>query len=103
TISSGSKKNNTNILAQGLREYGLLCALLIIVLFFQIATNNVLLQPLNLTNLILQNGYIVIMALGMLMVIVCGLIYLSVGSVVGFTGAMAASLMVTHEMSFIPA
>lgn len=103
TISSGSKKNNTNILAQGLREYGLLCALLIIVVFFQIATNNVLLQPLNLTNLILQNGYIVIMALGMLMVIVCGQIDLSVGSVVGFTGAMAASLMVTHEMSFIPA
>lgn len=103
TISSGNKKNNTNILAQGLREYGLLCALLIIVVFFQIATNNVLLQPLNLTNLILQNGYIVIMALGMLMVIVCGQIDLSVGSVVGFTGAMAASLMVTHEMSFIPA
>ena len=90
-------------MAQGLREYGLLCALLIIVVFFQIATNNVLLQPLNLTNLILQNGYIVIMALGMLMVIVCGQIDLSVGSVVGFTGAMAASLMVTHEMSFIPA
>lgn len=103
TIGSGSKKINTNILAHGLREYGLLCALLIIVVFFQIATDNVLLQPLNLTNLILQNGYIVIMALGMLMVIVCGQIDLSVGSVVGFTGAMAASLMVTHEMSFIPA
>ncbi|WP_440206276.1 multiple monosaccharide ABC transporter permease [Acinetobacter oleivorans] len=103
TNGSGNKKFNTNFLAQGLREYGLLCALIIIVTFFQFATNNVLLQPLNLTNLILQNSYIVIMALGMLMVIVSGQIDLSVGSVVGFIGALAATLMVTRGMPFIPA
>lgn len=95
--------NNTNILAHGLKEYGLLCALIIIVTFFQFSTNNILLDPLNLTNLILQNSYIVIMALGMLMVIISGHIDLSVGSVVGLTGAIAATLMVTHEMPFIPA
>lgn len=99
----GSNGLNTNFLAHGLKEYGLLCALIIIVAFFQFATNNVLLQPLNLTNLILQNSYIVIMALGMLMVIISGQIDLSVGSVVGLTGALAASLMVTHEMPLIPA
>ncbi|MHA3117367.1 sugar ABC transporter permease [Acinetobacter sp. ANC 4635] len=98
-----NKGFNTNFIAQGLKEYGLLCALIIIVAFFQFATHNVLLQPLNLTNLILQNSYIVIMALGMLMVIVSGQIDLSVGSVVGLTGALAASLMVTHEMPFVPA
>ena len=103
TKPSESKKLNTNFLAHGLKEYGLLCALIIIVTFFQFATNNILLQPLNLTNLILQNGYIVIMALGMLMVIVSGQIDLSVGSVVGLTGALAASLMVTHEMPLVPA
>ena len=43
---------------------------------------------LNLTNLILQNSYIIIMALGMLLVIVAGHIDLSVGSVVGFIGAL---------------
>jgi putative multiple sugar transport system permease protein len=48
----------------------------------------------NLTNLILQNSYIIIMALGMLLVIVAGHIDLSVGSVVGFVGALAAVLMV---------
>ncbi|MHA3053628.1 multiple monosaccharide ABC transporter permease [Acinetobacter sp. ANC 5584] len=101
--STVSKKFNKNFLAHGLKEYGLLCALIIIVTFFQFSTNNVLLEPLNLTNLILQNSYIVIMALGMLMVIVSGQIDLSVGSVVGLTGALAASLMVTHEMPFIPA
>ena len=50
-------------------------------LFFQVMTDGTLLQPLNLTNLVLQNSYIVIMALGMLLVIVTGHIDLSVGSV----------------------
>lgn len=76
-----------------LSEYGLLTSLVIIVAFFQVATNGVLLQPLNVTNLLLQNSYIVIMALGMLMVIVCGHIDLSVGSIVGLVGALAAVLL----------
>ena len=54
---------------RGAREYGLLSSLLVIIVFFQIATGGALLQPLNLTNLILQNSYIVVMALGMLMVL----------------------------------
>ena len=45
------------------------------------------LAPLNVTNLILQNSYVVIMALGMLLIIVGGNIDLSVGSIVGFVGA----------------
>ena len=52
------------------REYGMLLALVVIMVFFQIMTDGVLLKPLNLTNLFLQNSYIVIMALGMLLVIV---------------------------------
>ena len=51
-------------------------------------------SPLNITNLVLQNSYIVIMALGMLLVIVGGHIDLSVGSIVGFVGAIAAIMMV---------
>ncbi|SFL80579.1 multiple monosaccharide ABC transporter membrane protein [Methylobacterium pseudosasicola] len=76
------------------RDYGLLIALLLITLFFEYATNGVLFQPLNLTNLILQNSYVVVMALGMLLVIVAGHIDLSIGSIVGFVGALAALLMV---------
>jgi putative multiple sugar transport system permease protein len=60
-------------------------------------------QPLNLTNLLLQNSYIVIMALGMLLVIVAGHIDLSVGSVCGFIGALAAVLMVQFQWHFVPA
>ena len=86
---------------RGAREYGLLGSLLVIVVFFQIFTNGALLQPLNLTNLILQNSYIVVMALGMLMVIVCGHIDLSVGSIVGVIGSIAAVLMVQYRFDFV--
>jgi putative multiple sugar transport system permease protein len=77
-----------------LREYGMLLALIAIMAFFQIVTDGTLLKPVNITNLFLQNSYIIVMALGMLLVIVAGHIDLSVGSVVGFVGALAAVMMV---------
>ena len=86
-----------------LREYGMLLSLVAIMAFFQYMTGGTLMQPLNLTNLVLQNSYIVIMALGMLLVIVAGSIDLSVGSVCGFIGALAAVLMVNMNMNFVPA
>jgi putative multiple sugar transport system permease protein len=84
-----------------LSESGLVFSLILIVAFFQVFTNGVLMQPLNLTNLVLQNSYIVVMALGMLMVIVAGHIDLSVGSIAGFVGALAAVMMVDHHVSYI--
>ena len=78
----------------------MLMSLIAIMLFFQVMTGGTLLQPLNLTNLVLQNSYIVIMALGMLLVIVSGHIDLSVGSVAGFVGAVAAVLMVTYKVDY---
>ncbi|KEP70114.1 sugar ABC transporter permease [Thioclava sp. BHET1] len=78
-----------------MREYGLLFALIAIMAFFQIVTAGTLMRPVNITNLFLQNSYIIIMALGMLIVIVSGNIDLSVGSVMGFVGAFAA-VMVVH-------
>jgi putative multiple sugar transport system permease protein len=92
-----------HFLKQNLREYGMLLTLVAIMVLFQVMTDGTLLQPLNLTNLVLQNSYIVIMALGMLLVIVAGHIDLSVGSVCGFIGALAAVLMVSYEWHFVPA
>ncbi|WP_018633916.1 multiple monosaccharide ABC transporter permease [Neomegalonema perideroedes] len=77
-----------------MREYGLLFALIAIMVFFQIVTSGTLMRPVNITNLFLQNSYIIIMALGMLIVIVSGNIDLSVGSVMGFVGAFAAVMIV---------
>ncbi len=76
------------------RQYGMLVALVVIMGLFQVLTDGTLMRPVNLTNLFLQNSYIIIMALGMLLVIVAGHIDLSVGSVVGFIGAFAAVMLV---------
>jgi len=102
-VKSGMGNNaGTSRLGQNLREYGMLLCLAAIMLFFQVVTDGTLMQPLNLTNLVLQNSYIVIMALGMLLVIVAGHIDLSVGSVSGFIGALAAVLMVQYDWPVVP-
>ena len=85
-------------LGSHLREYGMIMALVAIVFFFTVIVRASIdvdfLSAQNITNLFLQNSYVIIMALGMLLVIVAGHIDLSVGSVVGFTGAVAAVLTV---------
>lgn len=77
-----------------LREYGIIGALVAIILFFQVLTGGTLLQPNNLASLIQQNAYVMILAIGMMMVIVAGHIDLSVGSVVAFIGGVLAIAMV---------
>ncbi len=89
---------NSSFWKNNLRDYGLLVSLLLIMGFFEVVTGGVLFRGVNVTNLILQNSYIVIMALGMLLVIVGGNIDLSIGSIVGFTGGVAATLMVGFDM-----
>ena len=103
SLETPKTDKGVGFLKSNLREYGLLISLVAIMGFFQVMTDGTLFQPLNLTNLILQNSYIIVMALGMLLVIVAGHIDLSVGSVCGFIGAVAAVLMVQYEMHFVPA
>ncbi len=100
TVSLPEPGQHGGFIKNNLRNYGMLLSLFAIMLFFQVVTDGTLLQPLNLTNLVLQNSYIVIMALGMLLVIVTGHIDLSVGSVAGFVGAVAAVLMVRYHVDY---
>src|SRR6201994_2390212 len=100
TVSLPGERRHAGFIKTNLRSYGMLLSLVAIMLFFEIMTDGTLLQPLNLTNLVLQNSYIVIMALGMLLVIVTGHIDLSVGSVAGFVGAVAAVLMVRYHLAY---
>ena len=93
TLASLFKKN--------IREYGMLIALVMIMAFFQWKTGGILMKPINITNLVLQNSYIIIMALGMLIVIVAGWIDLSVGSVAAVIGAVAAVLMVRLDVNWM--
>lgn len=96
--AASSPPSIASYLAGHLREYGMLAALVVIMTLFQVLTDGIVMRPANLTNIFLQNSYIIIMALGMLMVIVAGHIDLSVGSVVGFTGALAAVMSVTFKL-----
>lgn len=98
-IASAQKATIRDAFNANLRDYGLIIALIAIMVFFQIMTNGVLFRPVNLTNIVLQNSYIIVMALGMLLIIVAGHIDLSVGSVSGFIGGLAAILMVDYGMN----
>ena len=89
-------------LAGHLRENGMLLALVAIVVLFSILVSAqgkpMFLQAPNITNIFLQNGHVIILALGMLLIIVSGHIDLSVGSAAAFTGAVAAWLTVDLDL-----
>ncbi|MFE5565556.1 multiple monosaccharide ABC transporter permease [Amycolatopsis japonica] len=76
------------------RESGIYVAFALIVVLFSILTGGALLEPQNISNLIVQNSYVLILAIGMILIIIAGHIDLSVGSVVALTGAISAVLMV---------
>src|SRR3954462_7018873 len=86
------------VLQGNFRQYGMVAALAVIVILFQVWTNGILLKPLNVTNIVQQNGYILVLAIGMVIVIISGHIDLSVGSIAGFIGAMSAVLMIHNHM-----
>jgi putative multiple sugar transport system permease protein len=81
-------------LTSRLRQVGIFVALILIVLLFQVLTGGILLEPQNVSNIVVQNSYILLLAIGMVMVIIAGHIDLSVGSIAGFIGAVAGVLMV---------
>lgn len=84
---------------ENVNNYSMIIALVGIMIFFQIKTGGILLKPLNITNLILQNSYILILAIGMLLVIVAFQIDLSVGSVAAVVGAFAGITIINNHMS----
>ena len=81
-----------------LGKNGIFIALLAVIVLFSILTNGILLRPQNISNLIVQNGYILVLAIGMVMVIIAGHIDLSVGSVAAFVGACSGVFAVTWGM-----
>ena len=76
------------------QKYTMIIALVLVVIFFAIATGGNSLQPGSINNLISQNGYVFVLAAGMLLCILTGgNIDLSVGSVVCFTAAVGCVMM----------
>jgi len=86
--------NLKELVTGNLRQSGIYVAFVAIVGFFAVLTGGMLLSPGNLTNIVLQYSYILILAIGMVIVIIGGHIDLSVGSVVALTGAVSAVLVI---------
>jgi len=101
TRDNGIMKTLTGLFKSNIREYGMLIALIAVMVFFQIRTDGVLMKPVNLTNLVLQNSYVITMAMGMLLIIITGGIDLSVGSVVAVIGALAGVLIVRYDVNWV--
>jgi len=78
------------ILGSGLRDYTMVIALVVLTIIFNIASGGKMITSSNFQNLISGNSYVMVLAIGMLMVIVIGQIDLSVGSVAGFCGMIMA-------------
>ncbi|MHB1488992.1 MAG: multiple monosaccharide ABC transporter permease [Cellulomonas sp.] len=85
-------------LGRNMRQYGIMGALVVIVFLFEWMTGGRLLMPDNIAALVQQNAYVMILAIGMVMVIVAGHIDLSVGSVVAFVGGVVAIAMETWSL-----
>ncbi|HLM05051.1 MAG TPA: multiple monosaccharide ABC transporter permease [Blastococcus sp.] len=86
------------LLTRNLRTSGIYIAFVVIVALFAILTDGVSLSPGNITNIILQYSYILVLAIGMVLVIIAGHIDLSVGSVVALTGAVSAILVIQNGL-----
>lgn len=85
-----------------LKQYSMIFALIAIYLIFYFITGGVNAKPMNMNNLIMQNGYIVILAAGMLLCVLTGNVDLGVGSYLALCGSIAAKLVVEQGWS-VPA
>ncbi|MBM7075065.1 MULTISPECIES: multiple monosaccharide ABC transporter permease [Micromonospora] len=83
-----------SLIMNNLRQSGIYVALVVIVGLFAVLTDGVSLSPGNITNIVLQYSYILVLAIGMVIIIIGGHIDLSVGSVVALTGAVSAVLVI---------
>ena len=80
-------------------KYSMVIILIGLLIAFQLMTDGIFWRPLNITNIVLQNSHILVLAAGMLLVVLLGHVDLSVGSVMAFVGAISGILMVNWNMS----
>ena len=90
---------NKKTVNMDLKQYGMFLILIGIFILFAITTKGANAKPVNINNLIMQNGYVVILAIGMLLCVLTGNIDLGVGSVVAVTGSVAGIIMIDYKMN----
>lgn len=91
--------NKKKVVNLDMKQYGMFLALIAIYVVFAIMTGGKNLSPANINNLIMQNGYVVILAVGMLLCVLTGNVDLGVGSVVALTGATVGIMLVDYKMN----
>lgn len=89
------KKKTVNL---DMKQYGMVLALIAVFLIFAAMTKGANMSPANMNNLIMQNGYVVILAVGMLLCVLTGNIDLGVGSMVALTGAAVGIIIVDYKL-----
>ena len=95
---------NTSAKASALiKKYTMAIALVVVFIFFTFLTDGRLVYAQNISNLLLQNAYVLVMACGMLLCILTGgNVDLSVGATLCLIGAVAAQLMGQNSMGALP-
>lgn len=101
-MEQATAKKGFNLQTSVLRAYTMIGALALIWIYFHWATGGIFMTPRNLSNLMLQTAVTGIIAVGMLMVIVSGNIDLSVGSVLGLAGGVAAIALTSMGYGLVP-
>lgn len=102
TTNKLKKERNHSLKEKALEifsKYSMIIILAVLLVAFQLMTDGIFWRPLNITNLVLQNSHILVLAAGMLLVVLLGHVDLSVGSVMAFVGAIAGVLMVNNGIS----
>jgi putative multiple sugar transport system permease protein len=88
------EKKKQSLFGANIRQNGMILALVTIILFFGIITQGVMFRPMNVSNLFMQNSYVILLSIGMFFCVLTGNVDLSVGSVVAVAGAMLGYMTV---------
>ena len=95
---SALPKQISGVISNSLRQFGMTIALVFLLLLFQVLTGGIELTPDNIINIVTENAYVLILAVGMALVIIAGHIDLSVGSVAAFVGIVVAGAVANHHV-----
>lgn len=100
-MGNKADEKNENKLSKSVnfRQYGLIIALIFIYIVFTFLTEGKIITSMNINNLVMQNSYIVILAIGMLLCLLVGAIDLSVGSVVAIVSSLTGWMIVVKGLS----
>ncbi|WP_019553823.1 multiple monosaccharide ABC transporter permease [Propionispira raffinosivorans] len=98
-MSNETTMNQRKLAMANLKQYGMMIALFVIYVIFLILSDGKNAAPMNINNLVMQNSYVVILSIGMLLCCLTANVDLAVGSIVAFCGAAAAIMVLDYHIA----